>query len=203
MVRSCRECVCTLLCYWSPTEDLCTSCLSKPKFKKLFLHHQQCPQGWVFSAASSSCFKAFNQEKPWKFANNFCQKGGGLLAQPKSSSTIKIVLEAINLMAVEGRFWLGGNRNTPLPAVSTTPCNPLNDNFSCCNPSNPCNLGEGDCDYDTDCAGNLTCGKDNCAAGETYMDCCMDTSFIWTGGNSVVDEGNWAHGFPMAGQYQT
>ena len=125
------------------------------------------------------------------------------MAQPKSSSTIQIVLEAINLMAVKGRFWLGGNRNTPLPAVSTTPCNPLNDNFSCCNPSNPCNLGEGDCDYDTDCAGNLTCGKDNCAAGETYMDCCMDTSFIWTGGNSVVDEGNWAHGFPMAGQYQT
>ena len=52
IVPSCRSCVCTLLCYWSPTGDLCTSCLDQPQHASLLLHHQQCPQGGVYSAAS-------------------------------------------------------------------------------------------------------------------------------------------------------
>ena len=28
-----------------------------------------------------------------------------------------------------------------------------------------CKEGEGDCDNDSDCAGNLICGKDNCLKG--------------------------------------
>ena len=114
IVPSCRECVCTLLCYWSHTGDLCTSCLNQPQLSTLFLHHQHCPQGWVYSEESSSCFKTFNQEKPWKFAKKFCQNGGGLLAQPKTTSTIQTVLEAINLHAgsqAAGKFWLGGQQS--------------------------------------------------------------------------------------------
>ena len=41
-----------------------------------------------------------------------------------------------------------------------------------------CNLGEGDCDKDSQCAGNLVCGSDNCGctAGRNgwrdSADCC-------------------------------
>jgi len=33
---------------------------------------------------------------------------------------------------------------------------------SCCTDSNPCEVGQGDCDTDDQCAGDLLCGKDNC-----------------------------------------
>merc|ERR1712079_56817 len=72
IVPSCRICVCTLLCYWAPTGDLCTSCLNQPQHASLFLHHHLCPQGWVYSETSHTCFKAFNHEKPWTYAKSFC-----------------------------------------------------------------------------------------------------------------------------------
>merc|ERR1739836_321641 len=106
IVPSCSTCVCTLLCYWSPTGDICRSCLDQPQLASLFLHHQHCPQGWVYSQTSATCFKAFNQEKPWNFAKRFCENGGGVLAQPKSTFTIQTVLEAINMLGVGGVFWL-------------------------------------------------------------------------------------------------
>ena len=34
--------------------------------------------------------------------------------------------------------------------------------WSCCTSSNQCNVGEGDCDFDEDCATGLICGTDNC-----------------------------------------
>ena len=53
---------------------------------------------------------------------------------------------------------------------------------SCCTSSNPCGEGEGDCDSDEDCMGNLKCGEgsghnDNCDntlgfSGDS--DCCYD-----------------------------
>jgi len=42
-----------------------------------------------------------------------------------------------------------------------------------CSSVNPCLEGQGDCDYDIDCAGNLVCGDGNC--GGRYHrtdDCC-------------------------------
>merc|ERR1712079_393174 len=56
---------------------------------------------------------------------------------------------------------------------STYSCEPSLNNWSCCNNSTPCGLGQGDCDYDSDCAGNLVCGYDNCAAGSPSLDCCV------------------------------
>ena len=44
----------------------------------------------------------------------------------------------------------------------------------CCNESNLCHAGEGDCDKDSDCYGSLTCGTNNCL-GSTFSlndDCC-------------------------------
>merc|ERR1711939_214497 len=47
---------------------------------------------------------------------------------------------------------------------------------NCCTPENPCYDGEGDCDTDRDCVGDLRCGVDNCAGPslgfDATDDCC-------------------------------
>ena len=45
---------------------------------------------------------------------------------------------------------------------------------SSCTSTNQCEVGEGDCDSDIDCKGNLVCGEDNCVGGtfESDDDCC-------------------------------
>ena len=110
IVPSCSTCVCTLLCYWSPTDDLCTSCLDQPQLASLFLHHQHCPQGWVYSEASETCYKSYNELKPWSRALIFCENGGGRLAQPTSSASIHTVLESINIISTAGMYWLGAKQ---------------------------------------------------------------------------------------------
>jgi hypothetical protein len=38
----------------------------------------------------------------------------------------------------------------------------------------PCELSEGDCDNDGECAGSLVCGTDNCGGSfESAADCCI------------------------------
>ena len=44
----------------------------------------------------------------------------------------------------------------------------------CCTKENPCSIGDGDCDNDDHCAGDLTCGKGNCMWGGND-DCCTGT----------------------------
>ena len=41
----------------------------------------------------------------------------------------------------------------------------------CCTAGNPCKEGDGDCDNDTECMGDLVCGVDNCKWG--HGDCCI------------------------------
>ena len=53
----------------------------------------------------------FNREKPWSFAKSFCENGGGILAQPKTISTIQTVLEDVNLLGEGGLYWLGGQQS--------------------------------------------------------------------------------------------
>ena len=72
-------------------------------------------------------------------------------------------------------------------ATSNLACNPATwDKYSwdCCTAENPCYVGEGDCDKDEQCAGELVCGKRNCP--DTFKarafgrrpDCCQQpTSF--------------------------
>ena len=54
-------------------------------------------------------------------------------------------------------------------------------NMDCCTVDRPCNIGEGDCDYDVHCRGGLLCGHDNCFRDfpvqygfnwEIFADCC-------------------------------
>ena len=104
----CSECVCTLLCYWAPAGDLCTACLEHQELAVLFKHHDKCLQGWVWSEATSSCYRAFTQLKPWDFASRFCQNGGGILAEPKANSSIQTILETVSMWGAIGEFWIGG-----------------------------------------------------------------------------------------------
>ena len=47
----------------------------------------------------------------------------------------------------------------------------------CCSPDNPCVEGEGDCEEDADCSGDLMCGNNNCKAFGSFFhtkdDCCV------------------------------
>ena len=48
---------------------------------------------------------------------------------------------------------------------------------SCCSNSNQCLAGEGDCDDNNDCIGNLQCGQNNCdkeLGFNSDSDCCYD-----------------------------
>ena len=58
---------------------------------------------------------------------------------------------------------------------------------SCCTATNPCGLGEGDCDTDDECGAGLRCGTDNCHSDFGWAskygvvgatDCCERIS-IW------------------------
>ena len=42
----------------------------------------------------------------------------------------------------------------------------------CCTSDEPCGEGDGDCDNDSHCEGDLVCGTDNCPWGDGD-DCCI------------------------------
>jgi len=46
-------------------------------------------------------------------------------------------------------------------------------NNDCCTRDNPCGLGDGDCDNDYHCIGDLVCGNNNCPFSSDGDDCCM------------------------------
>ena len=58
--------------------------------------------------------------------------------------------------------------------------------LSCCTSSNPCVLGGGDCNRDSDCVGDLVCGTNNCkrdfSSSETdwnsSADCCTGPTYF-------------------------
>ena len=52
---------------------------------------------------------------------------------------------------------------------------------SCCTEDNLCQKGEGDCDTDAQCAGELTCGHNNCVGDlfDLLDDCCRVGTFFW------------------------
>jgi len=59
---------------------------------------------------------------------------------------------------------------------------------SCCSEEYPCGLGEGDCDSNSECRGDLRCGTNNCANGTTFADgddCCTEKC---DGGDSCCTE---------------
>ena len=50
---------------------------------------------------------------------------------------------------------------------------------TCCTPTNPCDVDEGDCDSDSDCKAGLKCGSRNCKTKSGLQwdvkdDCCYE-----------------------------
>ena len=66
-------------------------------------------------------------------------------------------LDAIseNTTLMARSFQRTSNRNRRCGAKPKTDMN-------CCWPGEVCGIGEGDCDFDVDCADGLKCGHDNC-----------------------------------------
>ena len=64
----------------------------------------------------------------------------------------------------------------------------------CCTESNQCGMGEGDCDEDIDCFGDLKCGNDNCdpylGLSDTH-DCCFNPNT----GKKMRKECSWFKGW--------
>ena len=57
---------------------------------------------------------------------------------------------------------------------NATRCTAINWDYTCCTSANPCSIGQGDCDTDDQCYGDLKCGLDNCIGfGDSGADCCM------------------------------
>ena len=47
----------------------------------------------------------------------------------------------------------------------------------CCSVTAPCAINQGDCDENSECQGDLVCGKDNCPAPfPSTADCCESPS---------------------------
>ena len=44
---------------------------------------------------------------------------------------------------------------------------------SCCTETKPCAIGQGDCEKDIDCLGNLICKEDSCPGTRVLRDCCQ------------------------------
>ena len=56
----------------------------------------------------------------------------------------------------------------------------------CCGTSNPCDDGQGDCDKDSECSGNLICGKNNCNRSQfpsNKTDCCASIGAVLNQGS--------------------
>ena len=83
------------------------------------------------------------------------------------------------------RQYLSSNSTKP-PTFSLTTTVPRckgipSTHWSCCSTANPCQLGQGDCDSNSECAGTLVCGLNNCRADhsitgsnwDTIADCCI------------------------------
>ena len=62
-------------------------------------------------------------------------------------------------------------------------CDASNSDYGCCTSSNPCGVGEGDCDSDSECNADLICGLDNCHSldsgwAASDYDCCMEGKYF-------------------------
>lgn len=67
---------------------------------------------------------------------------------------------------VSGRKLL--NDNTP----HFLPCHPDNNDYSCCTDDHPCDWGQGDCNHNSQCAGDLVCRYDGWSKIYPQIDAC-------------------------------
>ena len=82
--------------------------MTESTLTRLSINHNQCPQGWIWAAETSKCYKAFPDKRPWPHAHAFCKMGNGNLAQPMYNSSWFAIIESINIRTeAKGNFWIG------------------------------------------------------------------------------------------------
>ena len=155
-----------------------------------------CRTGWRFFAGK--CYKKYEESRTWDDARAVCQNDApkdsyGDLASVASNAK---QLFLVSLIQTGDRVWIGGIKVAGQsvwewsdgsswdydnweagPGQSNIAdgmrCDPKKDDLSCCSDASPCGIGEGDCDSDSECAGDLRCGDGNCPApAASYIDCC-------------------------------
>ena len=77
----------------------------------------------------------------------------------------------------------GKPQEISLSFLGKTTCTNSNTyNGGCCTSSDPCAVGGGDCDADSECAGSAICGNNNCviefgySGWEGTADCCTNST---------------------------
>ena len=81
-------------------------------------------------------------------------------------------------------IFLSDSLNEAIKALEPK-CDSSKSDYDCCKTSDPCGVGEGDCDIDADCEGDLVCAKDNCinldsSWADSDFDCCIHISSLPT-----------------------
>ena len=93
---------------------------------------------------------------------------------PISSRSFRICWKASQINIVNGDYLILDKRKTMDMIVD---CNGENGTADCCTDDSPCKLGDGDCDTDSNCAGDFVCGFNNCRDfnrnADYEYDCCM------------------------------
>lgn len=97
----------------------------------------------------------------------------------RNNSRVKLVEEAFGGFCNGSDIMIEACHEGECPPLSNPKCNPKtwsSYDKECCSVNEPCGYGEGDCDVDDECAGELVCGKNNCLRlGTTFKkgsDCC-------------------------------
>ena len=66
-----------------------------------------------------------------------------------------------------------GFTNPTLDCCTNAPCDGTQDDPNCCSEEFPCEVGQGDCDFNSQCQDGVVCGTDNCGADfPPGFDCC-------------------------------
>ena len=73
--------------------------------------------------------------------------------------------------------WIGKNLSISFSTIESYTCNtnktccPGGPDDACCTDAIPCSLGEGGCDGDNSCEGDLLCGNENCDVALGFTTC--------------------------------
>merc|ERR1712133_90813 len=148
-----------------------------------------CGQGEGDCDWNSDCLPGLICEWDWWWGTDYCEAGPdtvnfewGPCGEGMRTDVREQVVSAKNGgIECEGEASITEicHAGVDCPPPNNQKCNPLtweNYDVECCSADVPCGLGEGDCDSDDECSGDLVCGTNNCITTGTdftpQADCC-------------------------------
>lgn len=131
---------------------------------------------------SDCCYEPCRGERGWDFSYNCCVEGGDCGEGEGDCDNHGECSGNLRCGKDNCRYMNPGEGKFPNDAdCCYQPCRGepgWSFSYSCCAEGGDCGMGEGDCDNDGECRGNLVCGNNNCRdmnPGEGYpadADCC-------------------------------